>query len=259
MTIFKITGDLSSANNDNPIFSDLSLNQNHKNKLDTDLNEKVQPDDFDSIPDVSPAKLLVVGIGGCGGNVIQRIYDLGGEKNIDCLAINTDVQDLKELPSSVRKIKIGDTGLGAGGIAEAGRMAAMSRMNDIQKIIEPYDAIFLAAGLGGGTGSGAAPAIAQMIAERGDKLLVVSVTEPFEFEGRKRQELAKKALAELERYTDSLIVVPNDKIMDIDENLSREEAFRRCDQVLGNAINSITYTIQIMEQSMLILMMLKKF
>ena len=188
----------------------------------------------------SGAKIKVVGVGGSGSNTVDRIMKAGIE-NIDLIALNTDAQDL-DRKNAHKKIRIGKKltlGLGAGMNPQIGKLAAREAALEIAAALKDSDLIFLAAGLGGGTGSGAAPVVAE-IAKKTGAIVVGVVTLPFAFEGRQRKNVALAALKELRNKVDTLIVIRNDKLSKIVPlDFSVEAAFSKCDDVLKEAISSI--------------------
>ena len=189
-----------------------------------------------------PSKSIrVIGVGGGGNNVIDYMVSKGIH-TIDLIAANTDAQ---ALDSSLAPFKMqlgmnATRGLGAGMIPDKGREAALESFDDIKEMLEGSDLVFISAGLGGGTGTGAAPIIAQAAKEVG-ALTVSIVTSPFKFEGSKRIKLAKDGLEELKRESDSIIVVPNEKLLPIvEKNLGIKESFRMVDDILAQAIAAIS-------------------
>ncbi len=190
------------------------------------------------------AKIKVVGVGGAGGNVISRMFDYF-PRGIDLVAINTDLQDLENCLAK-RKVYIGKQvtkGLGAGMNPELGRQAAYESKEEIAKILEGADLVFLTAGLGGGTGSGALPVIAEIAQELG-VLTIAVVTKPFAFEGAQRSQIAQEALSHLREKVDALITIANDRIfLVIDKETSLQKAFEAIDEVLKNAVLGITEII----------------
>ncbi|MFV0480804.1 MAG: cell division protein FtsZ [Campylobacteraceae bacterium] len=183
------------------------------------------------------AKIKVVGVGGGGGNMINHMVR-EGVAGIDLIAANTDAQAL-ETSKATTKIQLGEKktkGLGAGMVPDIGREAALESYEEIKSALEHSDIVFIAAGFGGGTGTGAAPIVAQAAKEIG-ALTVSVVTKPFSFEGRKRTKLADTGLAELKKESDSIVVIPNDKLLAIvDKNLGIKEAFKIVDNVLSRAV-----------------------
>ena len=190
------------------------------------------------------AKIKAIGVGGGGGNMINHMIN-EGINSIDLIVANTDAQALdSSLAPYKMQLGINATrGLGAGMLPEKGREAALESFEDIKKTLEGSDIVFISAGLGGGTGTGAAPIIAQAAKEVG-ALTVSIVTSPFKFEGRKRTKLAKEGLEELKRESDSIIVVPNEKLLSIvEKNLGIKESFRMVDDILAQAVGGISKVI----------------
>ena len=190
------------------------------------------------------AKIKAIGVGGGGGNMINHMIQ-EGINDIDLIVANTDAQAL-ESSLAPYKMQLGlnaTRGLGAGMVPEKGREAALESFEDIKSMLEGSDIVFISAGLGGGTGTGAAPIIAQAAKEVG-ALTVSIVTSPFKFEGRKRTKLAKEGLEELKRESDSIIVVPNEKLLSIvEKNLGIKESFRMVDDILAQAVGGISKVI----------------
>ncbi len=190
------------------------------------------------------AKIKAIGVGGGGGNMINHMIQ-EGIHTIDLIVANTDEQ---ALTSSIAPFKMqlgmdATRGLGAGMVPEKGREAALESFDDIKEMLEGADIVFISAGLGGGTGTGAAPIIAQAAKEIG-ALTVSIVTSPFKFEGRKRTKLAREGLEELKRESDSIIVVPNEKLLSIvEKNLGIKESFRMVDDILAQAVGGISKVI----------------
>ncbi|MBD3794149.1 MAG: cell division protein FtsZ, partial [Campylobacterales bacterium] len=190
------------------------------------------------------AKIKAIGVGGGGGNMINHMINegIGG---IDLLVANTDAQAL-EASLAPYKIQLGMTvtkGLGAGMKPEVGRAAAEESYDSIKTMLNGADLVFISAGLGGGTGTGAAPVIAQAAKEIG-ALTVSIVTSPFAFEGRKRKKLAKEGLELLKKESDSIIVVPNERLLSIvEKNLGMRESFKLVDNVLAQAVSGISNVI----------------
>jgi len=190
------------------------------------------------------AKIKAIGVGGGGGNMINHMIQ-EGINSIDLIVANTDAQAL-DSSLAPYKMQLGmnaTRGLGAGMVPEKGREAALESFEDIKSMLEGSDIVFISAGLGGGTGTGAAPIIAQAAKEVG-ALTVSIVTSPFKFEGRKRTKLAKEGLEELKRESDSIIVVPNEKLLSIvEKNLGIKESFRMVDDILAQAVGGISKVI----------------
>jgi len=190
------------------------------------------------------AKIKAIGVGGGGGNMINHMIS-EGINSIDLIVANTDAQALdSSLAPYKMQLGINATrGLGAGMVPDKGREAALESFEDIKSMLEGSDIVFISAGLGGGTGTGAAPIIAQAAKEIG-ALTVSIVTSPFKFEGRKRTKLAKEGLEELKRESDSIIVVPNEKLLSIvEKNLGIKESFRMVDDILAQAVGGISKVI----------------
>jgi len=190
------------------------------------------------------AKIKAIGVGGGGGNMINHMIQ-EGINTIDLIVANTDAQAL-DSSLAPYKMQLGlnaTRGLGAGMVPEKGREAALESFEDIKAMLEGADIVFISAGLGGGTGTGAAPIIAQAAKEVG-ALTVSIVTSPFKFEGRKRTKLAKEGLEELKRESDSIIVVPNERLLSIvDKNLGIKESFKMVDDILAQAVGGISKVI----------------
>jgi len=190
------------------------------------------------------AIIKVVGVGGGGGNAITHMVNSGIE-GVDFVCINTDAQALKH--SRVKaSLQIGQNitkGLGAGAYPEIGRQAAMEDRDRIVELIEGSDMIFITAGMGGGTGTGAAPVVAQVAKELGI-LTVAVVTKPFEMEGQKRQALAEQGIGELHKFVDSLITIPNQKLLTVlGGDTTLLDAFKSANQVLQGAVQGIAELI----------------
>ena len=193
---------------------------------------------------VSGARIIAVGVGGGGGNMIGHMIK-EGVNGIEMMLINTDAQVLNE-NSSASKIQIGaklTKGLGAGMKPEIGKDSALENYEDIRAALEGADIVFISAGLGGGTGTGAAPVVAQIAKEVG-ALTISIVTKPFMFEGRKRLKLAEKGLEELKKESDSIVVIPNDKLLSIiDRKLGMKDSFKIVDSVLAQAVSGTSGVI----------------
>lgn len=187
------------------------------------------------------ATIKVIGIGGGGCNAVDRMID-GAVQGIEFITVNTDNQALLRTKANNR-IQIGEKmtrGLGAGANPEIGQKAAQESSDEISQLIRGTDMLFITAGMGGGTGTGGAPVVAQ-IARELNILTVGVVTRPFRFEGSRRMQNAERGIRELEKYVDSLIVVPNDKLLEIaDDNTSLDEAFIMADQVLKYGVSGIS-------------------
>jgi cell division protein FtsZ len=187
------------------------------------------------------ARIKVIGVGGGGGNAVNTMisYSLQG---VDFIIANTDAQALGA-SSSPNKIQMGmeiTKGLGAGSNPEIGKKSALESRDQIQQYLEGADMIFITAGLGGGTGTGAAPVIAEIARESG-ALTVAVVTKPFQFEGKKRNTQAEDGIAQLRDVVDTLIVVPNQRLLSLGgRNLSLLEAFKKADDILYQAVKGIS-------------------
>ena len=189
------------------------------------------------------AVIKVIGVGGCGGNAVEHMI----EKNVngvEFICANTDMQALKK-SNAPTTLQIGSDitkGLGAGAKPEIGREAALEDRDRIAEIIDGADMLFITAGMGGGTGTGAAPVVAQVAKEMGI-LTVAVVTKPFSFEG-KRMGVATEGLDELSRHVDSLIIIPNEKLMEVlGEDVTFMDAFKAANDVLHNAVSGIAEII----------------
>ena len=187
------------------------------------------------------AVIKVVGVGGAGCNAVNRMIDAGLE-GVEFLAINTDKQALAKSKAPT-KLQIGEKltkGLGAGANPEIGQKAAEENVEDIRKFLAGADMIFITAGMGGGTGTGAAPIVAKVGRELG-ALTVGVVTKPFSFEGKKRTVHAEMGIQFLEKYVDSLVIVPNERLLDIsDKNTPMLQAFNMADDVLRQGVQGIS-------------------
>lgn len=189
-------------------------------------------------------KIKVVGIGGAGSNTIDRLTK-SRIKGVDLLSINTDIQDLKKKNAHI-KLRIGEKttkGLGSGMKPEVGKLSAKENYKQIEELLKGSDIVFLTAGLGGGTGSGATPIISEITKKLG--ILTVGIfTLPFSFEGKKRKKIALDSLEEIEKKVNTLIVIPNDKLINPNlPKLSVEDAFLKCDKFLKEAVESISNVI----------------
>ncbi len=196
--------------------------------------------DKEDIVSDSGTVIKVIGVGGAGGNAVDHMIR-EGVMGVDFVAANTDAQALKRSVAH-RKVKLGKSGLGAGAKPDAGRSAAMEEREQIAESLKGAHMVFITAGMGGGTGTGAAPIVAEVAREMGI-LTVAVVTKPFMFEG-KRLKIAEAGIAELQKNVDSLIVILNDKLMDVlGDDVSMEEAFKAADNVLRNAVGGIAEII----------------
>ena len=192
------------------------------------------------------AKIKVIGLGGGGGNAINRMVE-SGVKGVEFIAANTDLQVLNSSKADV-KIQIGATltdGLGAGGKPEVGKESAVESKKEIEDALSGADMVFITAGMGGGTGTGAAAIVAE-IAQGLGALTVAIVTKPFSFEGKRRMENALKGIEELRKHVDTLIVIPNDRLREIiDKSTPMLEAFKEVDNVLRRGVQSISDLIAV--------------
>lgn len=192
------------------------------------------------------AKIKVIGVGGSGKNALNHMFD-SKIKGVEFIAINADTQDLHAAQAE-RKIHIGKNltkGLGSGMDPEIGRRSAEETKEEIQDAIKGADMVFIACGMGGGTGTGAAPIVANIAKQEGI-LTVAVVTKPFFFEGNERMRLAEQGLEELEKEVDALITIPNDRILSvIDKNTTVTQAFAMCDQILKEAVEGIAEIIRL--------------
>ncbi|MEM6456087.1 MAG: cell division protein FtsZ, partial [Acidobacteriota bacterium] len=194
----------------------------------------------------APAKIKVIGVGGGGGNAVNRM--IAAElRGIEFISANTDLQSLRR-SSAPTKLQLGTTltrGLGAGGDPEVGRKSALEDTERILEILDGADMVFITAGLGGGTGTGSAPILASLAAEIG-ALTVAVVTKPFSFEGRRRQQLAERGVDELRGAVDTLITIPNERLLSfVDRGTPLTEAFLIADDVLRQAVQGISDLITV--------------
>lgn len=188
-------------------------------------------------------QIKVIGVGGGGGNAVQHMMSQGVQA-VEFICANTDAQALNR-SAAHKLIQLGNTGLGAGAKPEAGRSAAEEAVDRIRAAIDGAHLLFITAGMGGGTGTGAAPVIARVAKEMGI-LTVGVVTKPFEFEGNRRMKLADQGLSELESNVDSLIVVLNEKLLEVlGDDVTQDEAFAQANDVLKNAVGGISDIIHV--------------
>lgn len=188
------------------------------------------------------ARIKVFGVGGAGNNAINRMVD-EGLQGVEFYVANTDLQVLN-VSIVKNKIVLGEDGLGAGGDPANGRKAAEHSENEIREAVRDADMIFITAGLGGGTGTGAAPLFAKLAKEAG-ALTVAIVTKPFNFEGARRMAQAEAGLEELSQYTDSLIVVSNNNLLEVIGRIPFRDAFKEADNVLRQGVQTITDLIAV--------------
>ncbi|MHA2178724.1 MAG: cell division protein FtsZ [Candidatus Thorarchaeota archaeon] len=192
--------------------------------------------------DMGQARIVVVGCGGAGNNTVKRLMTIGVQ-GAECIAINTDRQHLA-VTTAHRKLLIGERitrGLGAGGYPHVGRAAAEESTGQLTELLRDADLVFIAAGMGGGTGTGSAPVVAE-IAKNSDAIVVGVITMPFSLE-RTRIDKAKSGLARLQENVDTAVVIDNQKLMELVPDLPLEEAFGVADEVLANMVKGITETI----------------
>lgn len=192
------------------------------------------------------ANIKVIGVGGGGCNAVNRMIE-SGVKGVEFIIANTDLQVLNASPADI-KLQIGNTitnGLGAGANPEIGREAALESKDEIRQALEGADMVFVTCGMGGGTGTGASPVVAEIAQDIG-ALTVGIVTKPFKFEGNKRMEQAIIGLDDLKKHVDTLIVIPNDKLRDIiDKSTPMVDAFKEVDSVLHRGVQSISDLIAV--------------
>ncbi len=202
--------------------------------------------DTQSTQSESFARIKVVGVGGGGCNAVNRMIE-EGIQGVEFVAINTDAQALM-LSKATTRVRIGNKlarGLGAGGDPEVGRKSAEESSDDLYNVLKGADMIFVTAGLGGGTGTGAAPIVAQIAKENG-ALTIGVVTRPFTFEGNKRMQSCEVGMANLKDHADTLIVIPNDRLLQImDKRASLNDSFKIADEVLRQGIQGISELITV--------------
>ncbi|MDE5592046.1 MAG: cell division protein FtsZ [Helicobacter sp.] len=200
--------------------------------------QEVNPNDF-------AAKIKVIGVGGGGSNMVEHLINTGTYEGIELAVANTDAQAIGTSRAPIR-IQLGaklTKGLGAGMRPQVGKDAALESYEDLKQFLEGTDIVFISAGLGGGTGTGAAPIIAKAAKEVG-ALTVSIVTKPFKWEGKQRSKLAEEGYKELKTESDSIVVIPNDKLLSIvDKNLGLKDSFRIVDDVLVRAVNGMSGVI----------------
>lgn len=208
-----------------------------KNEKDVKMNSRKE-----GIP-----KIKVIGVGGAGNNSVNRMVEAGIRGGIEFIAVNTDRQVL-EISKAPKKIQIGEQltrGLGAGGTPTVGEQAAEESREEIEAALDDTDMLFITAGMGGGTGTGASPVIAQIAKEK-NILTFAVVTKPFTFEGKKKAEQAEEGLEKLGKIVDALIVVPNDKLLQVvDRKTSMKDAFLIADDILRQGVQGISELLTI--------------
>ncbi|HEU4391732.1 MAG TPA: cell division protein FtsZ [Blastocatellia bacterium] len=201
---------------------------------------------YETDPSLNGASIKVIGVGGGGGNAVNRMIEAGIE-GVQFLVSNTDLQALKSSKAAI-KIQIGDKltkGLGAGGDPEVGRQSALEDTEKIIEALEGADMVFITAGLGGGTGTGAGPIIASLASELG-ALTVAVVTKPFRFEGRRRLRQGDQGLSELKECVDTVITIPNERLLNaVSKGTPFLESFRLADDVLRQAVQGISDIITV--------------
>ncbi len=201
---------------------------------------------FDQSKDILPsqnAKIEVIGVGGGGSNAVNRMIDSDLE-GVSFRVLNTDAQALLQ-SSAERRVQLGQNltrGLGAGGNPSIGQKAAEESRDELQQSLEGSDLVFIAAGMGGGTGTGAAPVVAE-VAKQSGALTIGIVTKPFSFEGKRRMRQAEEGIARLAENVDTLIVIPNDRLKEVSAGASIQEAFRNADDVLRMGVQGISEVI----------------
>ncbi len=191
-------------------------------------------------PPITGARIKVIGVGGGGGNAVNHMIE-AGVKGVEFIVANTDVQALNNSNASI-KIQLGSEltrGLGAGADPHIGRQAAIEDTDKIMDVLDGADMVFVTTGLGGGTGTGAAPVIAALAIEL-EALTVAVVTKPFAVEGKKRMRQAEEGLAEMRGCVDTIITIPNSRLKDVEERISVMDAFRRADDILLQAVQGIS-------------------
>jgi cell division protein FtsZ len=201
--------------------------------------------EFEETP-IANARMKVVGVGGAGGNAVNRMIDEELE-GVEFISMNTDGQALKSSRAQVT-LQIGKKltrGLGAGARPEVGRQALAESEDEVRRALEGADLVFVTAGMGGGTGTGAAPLVAQIARDLG-ALTIGVITRPFSFEGKKRERQAMQGLAELRRSVDTMILVPNDRLLAVvPKGTSFKDALKKADEVLLNAVQGISDLIRV--------------
>jgi len=226
-------------------FEENKAGQNNKGQNDEFYADEPVMDDtpLEFEPRELPNIIKVIGVGGGGGNAVNYMFKQG-IKGVDFVVCNTDAQSLHSSPVPI-KVKLGNRKLGAGSKPEVGRQAATESVEDIKKALAgDTEMLFITAGMGGGTGTGAAPIIAQVAKEMGI-LTVGIVTIPFEWEGKKRLDLAEAGIKELKQYVDTLIVISNNKLREVYGNLSLTQAFSKADDILKTAAKGIAELITV--------------
>ncbi|MBI4199972.1 MAG: cell division protein FtsZ [Chloroflexi bacterium] len=198
-------------------------------------------------PKVGTATVRVIGVGGGGCNAVNRMYIENRIAGVEYLAVNTDAQHLQKMAIPT-KVRIGDKltrGLGVGGNPEMGKEAAEESREDLYTAIRGSDMVFITGGMGGGTGTGAAPVMAEIAKETG-ALTVAVVTKPFSFEGARRHRQAEDGVQSLRNHVDSLVVIPNDRLLQLcKEDVTADDAFKLADEALRQGVQAIAYTVTV--------------
>ncbi len=215
--------------------------------MDTDVPQSAKINvNVDPEESCRPAKIKVIGVGGGGCNAVSSMArEQGAFQGVEFVCINTDTQALNRTECDTRvTIGVGVTrGLGAGSDPAIGHAAIEESKETVLPVVQDADMVFITAGMGGGTGTGAAPVVAKM-AQDANALTVAVVTKPFAFEGAKRQARAEAGIEELSKYVDAIIVIPNDNMLNVvDDNLTRQEAFKLSDNVLSAGVRGISEII----------------
>jgi cell division protein FtsZ len=202
--------------------------------------------DNEQTPNAAIARIKVIGVGGGGSNAVNRMI-AEGIQGVEFITVNTDAQALM-LTKAGTRVRLGDKltrGLGAGGNPEVGRKAAEESADELYNVLKGSDMVFVTAGMGGGTGTGAAPIVAQIAKESG-ALTIGVVTRPFTFEGMRRIQSAEAGINQLKEHTDTLVAIPNDRLLQIaDKRASLQDAFRLADDVLHQGIQGISELITV--------------
>ncbi len=209
----------------------------------SDAVQAKQQMESDKLDDFGTPKIMVVGVGGAGCNTVNRLANMGS-KSSSLVAVNTDKQHLAIINDEITKILIGKSvtrGLGAGGYPEIGAKAAEISRAALEEVLDGIDMLFLTAGMGGGTGTGAAPLIAEIAKEQG-AIVIAMVTYPFALE-RARMSKAEEGLNVLRKVTDTVVVIDNNRLVELVPNLPMQDAFKVADEVVARTVRGITETI----------------
>lgn len=232
------TSDESADTNETNTTPDSAAAQQTDQQSDVGMSDS----EIEEIADSLKTQISVIGCGGGGCNTINRIAEEGIE-GANLVALNTDAQDLKHNLAPT-KLLIGQNrckGRGAGSVPQRGEQSARENQEEIKKVVEDQDMVFITAGMGGGTGTGAAPVVADIASDHA--LTISIVTTPFTAEGKSRKDNADAGLAELREHSDTVIVVPNDRLLDFAPSMPLQEAFKLCDEVLMRSVKGITELI----------------